>query len=133
MSRYEYLPKHWPDHTSFAVGWDPAMHTYFAQVMNYNISRDDGCVVVWLGALLPHYSDIDQMMQVLNKSILGRLHPVILSETMRCKLTRDRERSLRESQPRKRRGPICALDPRESPRLADDQPAAVVIDPGSAL
>ena len=102
MSRYEYLPEHWPEYV-VAVGWDPAMYTYFAQVMNYRKGRDDDCVVLWIGALHPHYDDIDQMMQALNKGILGRLHPVVLSETTRRKFTRDREQSLRESRPRKRR------------------------------
>src|SRR4051794_38141415 len=89
MSRYEYLPDHWPDHMSFAVDWDPALDTYFAQVMDYAISRDDDCVIVWLGALPPHYAHIDELMQALNLRILGRLHPVTLKATMRAKLVRD--------------------------------------------
>jgi hypothetical protein len=32
MSRYEYPPEHWPDPMSFAIGWDPPVDTYFAQV-----------------------------------------------------------------------------------------------------
>jgi hypothetical protein len=121
MSRYEYLPRHWPSHMSFAVGWDPAMHSFFAQVMDYSISRDDDCVVIWLGALRPHYADIDAMMQALNRRILGRLHPVVLGETTRRRLIRDRERSLRPSRHRRRREPLCALDLLGGRPLADGE------------
>ena len=120
MSRYEYLPRHWPGHLSFAVGWDPAVQTYFAQVMDYSISHDDDCVILWLGALPPHYTDVEALMRELNRRPLGRLHPVVLTETMRRELIRDRERSERVSRPRRWREPPCALDLMGGRPLADD-------------
>ena len=72
MSRYEYRPPDWPSHFSFAVGWDPALETYFAQVMDHSLKRDDDGVTVWVGALPPHYRDIDEMMRVVNDSIRVR-------------------------------------------------------------
>jgi hypothetical protein len=110
MSRYEYLPRYWPNHMSFAVGWDPALDTYYAQVMDYSISRDDGCVIAWLGAMPPHYTDIDALMLSLNKSILGRVHPVTLTAIMRAQLIRDQMPAEEIPPPRRRRGPLCALD-----------------------
>jgi hypothetical protein len=47
---------------SFAAGWDPALGTYFAEVMDYSISRDDGCVIGWLRAMPPHYTGIDTLV-----------------------------------------------------------------------
>jgi len=110
MSRYEYLPRHWPDHMSFAVGWDPALDTYFVQVMDHAKGEDDNCVIAWLGAMPPHYADIDQLMQALNRCILGRLHPVTLTERMRAKLIRDQKPGKEIPRPRRRREPLCALD-----------------------
>jgi hypothetical protein len=124
MSRYEYLPRLWPDHISFAVGWDPALDTYFAQVMDYSISRDDGCVIVWLGAMPPHYTDIDALMQQLNRRILGWLYPVTLTAMMRAKLIRDQEPAEEISAPRRRREPRCSLDlgnGRLAPSQSDDE------------
>jgi hypothetical protein len=89
MSRYEYRPTDWPSHFSFAVGWDPALETYFAQVMDYSISRDDDCVIAWFGALLPHYRDIDEMMCAVNERIAGSLPEVKLAPSRRSRLTKD--------------------------------------------
>jgi len=57
-----YLPRPWPDHTSFAIGCNPALDAYFAQVTDYSISRDDDCIIVWLGAMPSHYTDIDTLI-----------------------------------------------------------------------
>jgi len=89
MSRYEYRPRDWPSHFSFAVGWDPALETYFAQVMDYSISRDDDCVTVWVGALPPHYRNIDEMMRAVNDSIRGTLPEVALAPSRRSRLIKD--------------------------------------------
>ncbi len=89
MSRYEYRPPGWPSHYSFAVGWDPATETYFAQVMDYSISRDDDCVIAWIGALKPHYRDIDEMLRAVNESIRDRLPEVTLTEGKRARLKKD--------------------------------------------
>jgi hypothetical protein len=121
MSRYEYKPRYWPDHMSFAVGWDPALDTYFAQVMDCSISRSDDCVIVWLGAMPPHYVHIDELMQSLNRRILGRLQPVTLTAAMRAKLIRDREPDEEVPPPRKARGPVCALDLPGARPLAERQ------------
>jgi hypothetical protein len=121
MSRYEYLPKHWPDHLSFAVGWDPALDTYFAQVLDQSISQDDDCVIVWLGAMPPHYDHIDELMQALNRRILGRLHPVTLTARMRATLIRDREPNEEIPPPRKARGQVSALDLLGARPLAERQ------------
>jgi hypothetical protein len=121
MSRYEYLPRHWPDHMSFAVGWDPALDTYFAQVMAYSISQDDDCIIAWLGAMPPHYDHIDKLMQAINRRILGRLHPVTLTVRMRATLIRDRQPDEDIPPPRQRRGTVCALDLPGARRLAKRQ------------
>jgi hypothetical protein len=91
MSRYEYLPEGWPGHFRFAVGWDPAVETYFAQVMDYSISRDDDCVLAWFRALQPHYRDIDELIQAVNDRIRGRLPEVTLTEAKRARLVKDKK------------------------------------------
>jgi hypothetical protein len=67
MSRYIFLPPRWSAHMELAVGWDPALETYFAHVMDHSLQRDDDGVIEWIGGLPPHYRDIDAMMQVLNQ------------------------------------------------------------------
>src|SRR5262249_28933225 len=91
MSRYEYLPEAWPGHFRFAVGWDPAFETYFAQVMDDSIGRDDDCVIVWLGALDPHYPHIDELMQAVYGRIRGRLPEVTLTEAKKARLMKDKK------------------------------------------
>jgi hypothetical protein len=91
MSRYEYLPEGWPDHLRFAVGWDPAVETYFAQVMDRSIGHDDDCVVLWLGAVEPHYGHIDALMEAVNGLIRGRLPEVTLAEARRARLVKDKK------------------------------------------
>ena len=95
MSRYEYRPQDWPSHMAFAIGWDPAMLTFFAQVMDYSISRDDDCIVVWLGALLPHFQDVDEIMRELNRQIDGKLQRVDLRPSMRAKLLQNKRKYVR--------------------------------------
>jgi hypothetical protein len=118
MSRYEFQPKHWPDHISCAIGWDPPLITYFAQVLDYSISHDDDCVIVWLGAMPPYYTDLGSLMQTMNRRILGRLHPLVLTATMQAKLIRDQKAAEAATPSRRRRGPVCALD------LAGGEPPA---------
>ena len=89
MSRYEFLPAGWQQPKSFAVGWDPALETYFAQVMDYAIGRDDGCVILWIGALLPHYRDIDELMRAVNDRIRGTLPEITLTDSRRDRLVKD--------------------------------------------
>ena len=89
MSRYEFLPAGWQQPKSFAVGWDPAVETYFAQVLDYAISRDDDCAIVWIGALRPHYQDIDELMRQVNDRIRGMLPEITLTERQRTRLVKD--------------------------------------------
>ncbi len=92
--------------------------------MDYSISQDDDCVIAWLGAMPPHYTNIDKLMQALNKRILGRLHPVTLTAMMRATLIRDQEAAEEILPPRTRREPICALDlghRRLAPVQTDDE------------
>jgi len=91
MSMYESRPAGWPSHCELAVGWDPALETYFAQVRDYSISQDDNCVIAWLGALGPHYRDIDGLMQALNDRIRGLLPEVTLTEAKRSRLRKDKK------------------------------------------
>jgi hypothetical protein len=91
MSMYESRPAGWPSHCRLALGWDPALETYFAQVRDDSIGRDDDCVVAWLGALLPHYRDIDELMEALNDRIRGLLPEVTLAESRRARLIKDRK------------------------------------------
>jgi hypothetical protein len=90
MSRYEYLPKGWPDHFRFAVGWDPVFETYFAQVMDASLRRDDDGVVLWLGALNPHYPYLDELMEAVNDRIRGQLPEITLSEAKQARLMKDK-------------------------------------------
>jgi hypothetical protein len=92
MSRYEFRPSHWPDHTSLTVGWDRPLDTFFAQVMDSSIPEDDDRVIVWLGAMQPYFSDVDTLMQTLNHCIPGRLQPVALTPAMRSTLIEDRQK-----------------------------------------
>jgi hypothetical protein len=100
MSRYEYLPKGWPPHLALAVGWDPALRTFFAHVLNYRISRDDDCVVLWLGALAPKFLDVDQLLAELNRRIRGKLPAVTLTKTLRDKLQSNKRRYIRGGRPK---------------------------------
>ena len=92
MSRYEFLPPGWSTDYSFAVGWDRPLETFFAQVMDYSVSQDDDCVIVWVGALPPYFADVDATMQVVNGRIRGRLPAITLTREMRERLIRDRRR-----------------------------------------
>lgn len=111
MSRYEYKPENWPELYSFAVGWDPALETYFAQVMDYSISRDDNCVVIWIGGMPPHYTDVDSLIDAVNGRIKGKSEHITLNEVIRKRLIRDKERHEKAKTAKKRRKvPPCALD-----------------------
>jgi hypothetical protein len=90
MSRYEYLPEGWPENFRFAVGWDPAAETYFAQVMDYSIGRGDDCVILWLGALKPHYPYVDKLMEDVNDRIRGQLPETTLTEARMARLAKDK-------------------------------------------
>ena len=68
-------PSNWPGHISFAIGWDPPLITYFAQVLDYSISHDDDCVIVWLGAMPPYYTDLGSLMQTMNRRIRVAVAP----------------------------------------------------------
>jgi hypothetical protein len=92
MSRYEILPPGWSADYAFAVGWDRPLGTYFAQVMDYSISHDDDCVLVWVGAMPPYFTDLDAMMKVVNDRIRGRLPAIILNKEMKGRLIRDRRK-----------------------------------------
>jgi hypothetical protein len=112
MSRYEYTPPRWPAHTSLAVGWDPPLATFFAQVMDDSISEDDDRVIVWVGGLPPYFKDIDQVMRIVNRRIRGRLPVLSLTKEMRDRLTRDKEREDEKHRilEERRKRPLCALD-----------------------
>ena len=86
MSRYILLPPRWSAHMEFAVGWDPALETYFAQVMDHSLNRDDDGVIVWLGAMPPHYHDIDELMCAVNDQIRDMLPEIRLTKTMRAEV-----------------------------------------------
>jgi len=114
MSRYEYVPSCWSSTCSFAIGWDDALQTYFAQVLDHSIGEDDDGVTVWLGGMPPHYSGLDEMMQAVNGRINGKLPAVILPKELRAALMKDKERG---SQPSRRNGrkprksePVFALE-----------------------
>jgi hypothetical protein len=98
MSRYEITPDHWPAHTSFAVGWDPPLGTFFAQVIDHSIGEDDDPVLVWVGALPPYFRDLDKVMRIVNDGVRGRLPPVALPTELGDRLIRDREND--EARPR---------------------------------
>lgn len=125
MSRYENTPPQWPAHTSFAVGWDPPLRTFFAQVIDDSISQDDDRVLVWVGALPPYFQDIDEVMRIVNDRIRGRLPPVTLTTKRRARLIRDRERDETGARAggRRRMWPVCALDLRPlQPGASDEGP-----------
>jgi hypothetical protein len=97
MSRYIFNPPGWDRIIEFAAGWDPALETYFGQVMD---CRDDGYAIVWVGAMPPHYSDPDDMMRAVNAGVAGILSipgiavplpPLKLSNRVRARLMRDRD------------------------------------------
>jgi hypothetical protein len=108
MSRYEYHPPNWPDNHSFAVGWDPALETFFAQVMDHSISRNDDCVILWVGGPPPHYSDVDEMMGAVNSRIKGQSEHITLTQAMRKRLIRDKEKhgNAKTAKDRRKR-PLC--------------------------
>src|SRR5262249_55434197 len=123
MSRYEYLPEAWPGHFRFAVGWDPAFETYFAQVMDDSIGRDDDCVIVWLGALDPHYPHIDELMQAVYGRIRGRLPEVTLTEAKRARLIKDKKIDYDGNAPHSTYPTSWAYPPLYVLRAADHCPA----------
>jgi hypothetical protein len=90
MSRYEFRPKQWPDHTALALGWDPGLDTYYAQVMDYSIGQDDDCVIVWIAPTLGGITDLTTLMRTLHVRLDGRLPRVRLSPTRRCRLLKDK-------------------------------------------
>lgn len=112
MSRHEYTPPKWPIDFSLAVGFDPALETFFAQVMNYSRGQDDDCVVVWLTPRPREILDLDQLMRVANRRTAGRLPPVVLTKKLRDRLMRDRKREDegRWIEPPRGKQPLCALD-----------------------
>jgi hypothetical protein len=92
MSRHEYTPDGWSSDYSFAVGWDPALETFFAQVMDYSLGRDDNCVIVWLTPRPREILHPDELVRIVNRRIGGMLPAVRLSKKMSERLMRDRER-----------------------------------------
>jgi hypothetical protein len=92
MSRYEYLPPDWSSDYSFAVVLDPALETFFTQVMDYSISRDDDCVIVWLTPRPREILDPDELVRIVNRRIGGMLPAVRLTKKMRERLMGDMER-----------------------------------------
>jgi hypothetical protein len=73
----------------FAVGWDPALETYFAQVMDYTISRADDRVIVWAGGMPPHYRDLDEMLCFVNSRLSSRLRSFTIRGSMRARLEKE--------------------------------------------
>ncbi len=89
MSRYEFLPDGWSATYSLAIGWDEALGTFLAGMIDGAIGLDDNSVILWLGGTPPHYSDLDEMMRTFNARIAGQLHAVALTQEMRSMLLRD--------------------------------------------
>lgn len=123
MSRYEHLPRGWADHYRFAVGWDPAVETYFAQVMDRSIGRDDDCVIAWFGALEPHYRHIDELMEAVNDHIRGRLPEVTLTQSKRARLIREKKIDYDGNAPHSTYPKSWAYPPLYVLRAADHCPA----------
>jgi hypothetical protein len=97
MSRYILNPPDWDRLIEFAIGWDPALETYFGQVID---PRDDGAAIVWVGALPPHYTDLDDLMRAVNADVAAitsipgidlPLPPLKLSNRVRVRLMKDRD------------------------------------------
>jgi hypothetical protein len=73
----------------FAVGWDPALETCFAQAIDHSISRTDDCVIRWVGGRPPHYRDIDELLRAFNAQLRGAHPEVNLHATLRTRLRKD--------------------------------------------
>jgi hypothetical protein len=112
MSRHVYRPPKWPSDFSLAVGFDPALETFFAQVMNDSLGQDDDCVIVWLTPRPREILDPDQLVRIVNRRTRGSLPPVRLTQRMRDRLTRDmrREDEGRWIAPPRGKRPLCASD-----------------------
>jgi hypothetical protein len=92
MSRYQYHPRHWPAHYSFAVGWNPESQTFYAQVIDSTVSRDDDCIVIWVGGMPRHYLEVDRLMSAVNSRIKRERQHISLTPELKTQLMQDKEK-----------------------------------------
>jgi hypothetical protein len=89
MSRYEFVPTDWPATFTFAIGWENALATHFAQVIDTAIPLTDDRLLVSLGHEPPKFDDLDALMRVLNQRIQGSLPEITLTPDLRRQLRKD--------------------------------------------
>ena len=87
MSRHQFTPPGWPQSCSLLIGWDDALESYFALVI------DAGSVIASAGDKPPlKFTATDHLMRVVNARIKERLPPVQLDRERRKALTDDAKR-----------------------------------------
>ena len=89
MSRYEFVPNEWPATCAFVVGWDNALESYFAQVIDTAIHQPDERLIISLGHQPPKFGDIEALMRVVNKRIKGTFPQLTLTPELRRQLRKD--------------------------------------------
>lgn len=94
MSRYECMPPGWGEPYVFVVGWDDALNSYFAQVIDTSIRPAEDCAVISIGHRPPAFSDIEALMRVVNTHIKGIFPPVRLAPELRRLLEKDANRPI---------------------------------------
>lgn len=95
MSRYELKLKPTArEGLSAAIGWDPPLATFFAQVLDAaREALDENPVIIWVGTLYGEIEDVDEALRALSPY-------AVLPPDLRGRLLRDRtEQGARAKQP----------------------------------
>ena len=84
MSRYPFTPPGWPADRSCVIGWDDALGSYFALVLD-----DAGRIIAASGDQPPRFAKLDNLLRVINARLKGQLPPIQLTGECRHALAAD--------------------------------------------